>query len=120
MSSFVSEFLVLAGTFVNYPWQAIVATTGIVLAALYILIMFQRTMTGPVTKQVEGMTDLGAREKWSLVPVIAVILALGFFPQVALNVVNPAVDRTMSVVGVTDPAPVVAPVAEGAGVGSQP
>jgi NADH:ubiquinone oxidoreductase subunit 5 (subunit L)/multisubunit Na+/H+ antiporter MnhA subunit len=46
LSSFVSEFLVLVGTFERYPWAAVIATTGIVLAALYILWTYQRMMTG--------------------------------------------------------------------------
>ena len=49
LSSFVSEFMVLAGTFSRYPAYAVVSTLAIVLAALYILIMYQRTMTGPVS-----------------------------------------------------------------------
>ena len=49
LSSFVSEFMVLAGTFSRHPAYAAISTLAIVLAALYILIMYQRTMTGPVT-----------------------------------------------------------------------
>ena len=48
LSTFVSEFLVLLGTFPTYPVAAVLATLGIVLAALYILLMFQRTMQGPL------------------------------------------------------------------------
>ena len=48
LSSFVSEFMVLAGTFSRFPAYAVVSTLAIVLAALYILIMYQRTMTGPL------------------------------------------------------------------------
>jgi len=47
-NSFISEFLVLIGTFSRHPAWAIIATTGIVFAALYMLWIFQRTMTGPV------------------------------------------------------------------------
>jgi NADH-quinone oxidoreductase subunit M len=47
LSSFISEFLVLVGTFQRYPAAGVVATIGIVLAALYILLMYQRMMTGP-------------------------------------------------------------------------
>ena len=53
LSSFVSEFMVLAGTFSRYPVAAVVSTLAIVLAALYILLMYQRTMTGPVTPEVD-------------------------------------------------------------------
>ncbi len=107
MSSFVSEFLVLAGTFSSFPVAAIIATGGIVLAALYILLMYQRTMTGPAHPQVAGMKDLNARELAVVVPVIALILALGFFPQAALGVINPAVARTMTQVQASDPAPAI-------------
>ena len=108
LSSFVSEFLVLAGTFTRYPIVAVIATTGIVLAALYILLMYQRTMTGPVREGVEGMPDLRVREVVAIAPVIAIIIALGFFPQPVLNVINPSVEQTMSVVGATDPVPAIA------------
>lgn len=106
MSSFVSEFLVLTGTFTRYPIPAIIATTGIVLAALYILLMIQRTMTGEPSEAVRNtVTELTTREKVAITPVIAIILALGFFPQIVLNVVNPTVERVMILVGATDPLP---------------
>ena len=108
LNSFVSEFLVLAGTFTRYPLVAVVATVGIILAALYILLMYQRTMTGPVREGVAGMPDLRAREVVAMAPVIAIIVALGFFPQPMLDVINPSVDQTMTVLGVTDPVPAIA------------
>lgn len=107
MSSFVSEFLVLAGTFQASPAAAIVGTGGIILAALYILLMYQRTMTGPAHPQVAGMKDLNPRELMVVVPLMAVILGLGFFPQAALSVINPAVARTMAHTQVSDPAPAI-------------
>ncbi len=106
MSSFVSEFLVLTGTFTRYPVPAIIATTGIVLAALYILLMIQRTMTGEPSEAVRNSVgELNTREKVAIAPVIAIILVLGFFPQIVLNVVNPTIDRVMILVGATDPLP---------------
>ncbi|HYN57323.1 MAG TPA: NADH-quinone oxidoreductase subunit M [Motilibacterales bacterium] len=108
LSSFVSEFLVLAGTYTRYPWAAVVATLGIILAALYILWMYQRTMTGPVREGVAGMADLRGREVLAIAPVLAVIVALGFFPNAALDIINPSVDQTMTLVGSTDPVPAVA------------
>ena len=51
LSTFVSEFLVLVGTFTRYEAAAILATAGIILAAIYILWMYQRTMTGPVAER---------------------------------------------------------------------
>jgi NADH-quinone oxidoreductase subunit M len=114
LSSFVSEFLVLVGTFERYTWVGVIATLGIVLAALYILLMYQRTMTGPTPDIVaEKVHDLTGREIFAVVPLLVVILVLGFYPKPVLDVVNPAVGRVMHAVDATDPAPSVAPVAEG-------
>ena len=60
LSPFVSEFLVLAGTFTTSITAAVIATFGIVLAALYILLMYQRTMTGPVRESTKHIADLQA------------------------------------------------------------
>jgi len=113
LSSFVSEFLVLAGTFTRYRVAALVATLGIVLAAVYILLMVQRTMTGPVRPETERLADLGAREAWVVAPVLAVILVLGFFPRPLLDVITHGTDDTMAAVSQRDPAPTVPAAAEG-------
>lgn len=106
LSSFVSEFLVLTGTFTRYPIPAVIATIGIILAALYILIMVQRTMTGIPSREVEStISEINFREKMAIAPVLAIIIALGFVPQVVLNVVNPAVERIMVQVEAKDPSP---------------
>ncbi|HYN68011.1 MAG TPA: NADH-quinone oxidoreductase subunit M [Ornithinibacter sp.] len=107
LASFVSEFLVLQGTFMRYQAAAVIATFGTILAALYILLMYQRTMTGPKPSFAEGETprDLSVREKVVVVPIIASFILLGFFPKPVLDILNPAVDRTLVYVGVTDPTP---------------
>jgi len=105
LSSFVSEFLVLVGTYTRYPWAAIVATVGIILAALYVLLLVQRSLHGPVAPGNENLPDLNRREMIAIAPVLAIIIILGFFPKPILDVVNPTVAHTMQVVGVTDPAP---------------
>jgi NADH-quinone oxidoreductase subunit M len=110
MSSFVSEFMVLAGSWARQPGVAAVAVLGTVLAAVYILRMYQRSMTGPVTDEVARTftTDATTREKWVAAPVLAVILLLGFLPNIALNVIQPFAQDTMthmSVVKVVDPKP---------------
>jgi NADH-quinone oxidoreductase subunit M len=105
LSSFVSEFLVLVGTFTRYPVHAIIATFGIVLAALYILIPVQRALHGPTTPGNEALSDLNLREKIAIAPVIAIILVLGFYPAPLLKVINPAASHVISQMGFTDPAP---------------
>jgi NADH-quinone oxidoreductase subunit M len=108
LSPFVSEFLVLAGTFTTSITAAVFATLGIVLAALYILLMYQRTMTGPVRESTRHMTDLRPREVMALAPLLLLIVALGFYPKPALDVLNPTVTTILHNVGVQDPAPTVA------------
>ncbi len=109
LSSFVSEFMVLAGTFSRHPAYAVISTLAIVLAALYILIVYQRTMTGPVTTQVQSTvtTDATGRERLAMAPLIVLIVFLGVFPRPMLSVIEPAVQATMQHVGVTDPQPKV-------------
>jgi len=108
LSPFVSEFLVIVGTFSYSAVAVAFAVIGIVLAAIYILLMYQRTMTGPTRPEVVGMRDLGTREVVALAPVLVLIVGLGFFPKPLLSVINPSVDHTMSQVGQHDPAPTVA------------
>lgn len=103
LAPFVSEFLVLAGTFSRSVTAAAFATLGIILAALYILIMYQRTMTGPLREDNAHVTELRPREIAALAPTVVLIVGLGFFPQPLLNVINPAVDQVVSGVGVGDP-----------------
>jgi NADH-quinone oxidoreductase subunit M len=105
LSSFVSEFLVLVGTFTRYPVHAIIATFGIVLAALYILIPVQKALHGPTTAGNENLKDLNLREKVAIAPVVAIIVVLGFYPSPLLNVINPAAKHVISQMGFTDPVP---------------
>ena len=104
LSSFVSEFLVLVGTYTRYPVAAIIGTFGIVLAALYILIPIQKTLHGPITPGNEGMADLSLREKLAIAPVIAVIIAMGFYPKPVLDLINPTAEKVVVTAGFTDPA----------------
>ncbi len=117
LSPFVSEFLVLAGTFTTSITAAVAATFGVILAALYILLLYQRTMTGPARESTSGITDLNVRERVALAPLLALILVLGFFPKPALDIITPAVNTTLDHVGVTDPAPTIPVLAQ---QGSQP
>ena len=105
LSSFVSEFLVLVGTFTKYPVHAIIATFGIVLAALYILIPVQKALHGPTTPGNENLKDLNLREKIAIAPVIAIIVVLGFYPSPLLKVINPAASHVISQLGLIDPPP---------------
>ncbi len=112
LSTFISEFLVLVGTFPRYQVAAVLATLGIILASVYILLMYQRTMTGEPNEFTSKWRDLSRREVAAVAPLLAVIIILGFYPKPLLDVINPAVERTMQQVGTNEPRPVV-PAAEG-------
>ncbi len=101
LSSFISEFLVLVGTFPRYQVAAVLATLGIILASVYILLMYQRTMTGEPNESTSQWRDLGRREVAVVAPLLAVIIALGFYPKPLLDVINPSIERTMEQVGST-------------------
>lgn len=107
LSPFVSEFLVIVGAFAHSKVAAAFAVTGIVLAAIYILLMYQRTMTGPTRPEVATIPDLRVREIVALAPVLVLIVLLGFFPKPLLSLINPSVDHTMGRVGQVDPPPTV-------------
>jgi NADH-quinone oxidoreductase subunit M len=106
---FVSEFLVLIGTFTVNKTVAIVATAGIILAAVYVLWMVQRTTQGTLNPDLAGVRamrkDLSLRESLVVAPLVALLLFFGFYPKPLLDVINPAVAATMNDVGKTDPAP---------------
>ena len=109
MSSFVSEFLVMAGAWQRYPIHTAVITLGMVLAAAYVLTVYKKTMTGPVTDQVSEKVnrDLDGRERLVVVPLLALLLILGFFPKPVLDVADDAARHVMTSLGVTDPAPAI-------------
>ncbi len=103
LSSFVSEFLVLVGTYTRYPVAAIIGTLGIILAALYILIPVQKILHGPTTPGNEYLTDLNLREKIAIAPVILVIVLMGFYPKPVLDLINSTSEQVVTNAGFSDP-----------------
>jgi len=103
LSSFVSEFLVLVGTYTRYPVAAVIGTLGIVLAALYILIPIQKTLHGPTTTGNENLKDLSLQEKIAIAPVILIIVVMGFYPKPVLDLINPTAEKVVVNAGFTDP-----------------
>ncbi len=105
LSPFVSEYLVIVGSFATQPVATVLATLGVILAALYVLIAYQKIFTGPAGAGLEGIRDLGGREKWVVGPLIALLLVLGFYPAPALDLVSDPADVVLEQVGVADPEP---------------
>ncbi|MBM7770425.1 NADH-quinone oxidoreductase subunit M [Actinokineospora baliensis] len=121
-NSFISEFLVLIGSFPNAPVYTIIATVGMVLAALYVLWLYQRIMQGPLRGTAlvgaaggpgtmidpeigakRAIADLNGREKLVLAPLVLLIVGLGLYPKPVLDVVTPTVDATMCQAALVDP-----------------
>ncbi|GAB3759035.1 NADH-quinone oxidoreductase subunit M [Yimella radicis] len=107
LNSFVSEFLVMVGTFGKYWLAASIAAVGVILAAIYILLMYKHLMTGPKPEgeRFAAVRDLDVREKVVAAVLIAFLIGLGVYPKPALDMLKPAVTQTLQHVGVTDPAP---------------
>jgi NADH-quinone oxidoreductase subunit M len=131
LSPFVSEMLVIIAAFQHHWWTGAIAVSAIVLAAFYVLWMYQRTMTGPDLMSPDpagpeptgsddrptvpaATRDLGRREVGTLAPLFLALVLFGFYPMPLLNVINHFVQDTLQQVGVTDPGPTV-PVAQTAG-----
>jgi NADH-quinone oxidoreductase subunit M len=109
LAPFISEFLVLLGAYNRYWLATAVGVTALVLSSIYILWLYQRVMTGPVTSGNERIRDLVPREILVVAPLIALLLVLGIYPKPVLDIINPAVGNTMTTIGAHDPAPIVRP-----------
>jgi len=109
MNSFVGEFLVLLGTFMTHRGMAVIATLGVILAAVYILWMVQRVLFGPVTKPGNaGLADLELREMVVLVPLLVLVFWFGFYPNPLLNFLHATVSHLLEQVNAAGSPPPLA------------
>ncbi|MBW3536453.1 MAG: NADH-quinone oxidoreductase subunit M [Actinobacteria bacterium] len=93
LNGFVGEFLILVGTFMTHRWWAVVATAGVVLAAVYLLWAYQRVFHGEPSAENASVRDLDWREAAVLAPLVVLIVLLGVYPKVALDRIEPSVER---------------------------
>ncbi len=93
LSGFVSEYLILIGTFATHSWWAVVATTGVLASAVYLLWAYQRVFHGRAVGANAEIADATTSEKWVLVPVVVLILVLGVFPKPVLDRITPSVQQ---------------------------
>jgi NADH-quinone oxidoreductase subunit M len=96
LNGFVSEFLVLAGTFLSHRWWAVVATSGVVFAALYLLWAYQQVFHRTPDVQSAQTRDLSWGERVVIAPLIAVIIFLGVYPQPVLSRIEPSVNALVA------------------------
>jgi NADH-quinone oxidoreductase subunit M len=90
-SSFIGEFLSLLGAFLTSRWYVVVAATGVIFAAVYMLWAVQRAFTGEPDEENSNTPDIGFREIVTVVPLLGLSLFLGFYPQPVLDRLDPSV-----------------------------
>ncbi len=98
LNGFVGEFTILLGSFgsnfLGSPWFAGVATIGVILAAIYLLYMFQKVFLGPVTQQEnQRLKDLNPREIITLAVLLVIIFWIGLYPKPFFQIMNPTVQQ---------------------------
>lgn len=102
LNGFIGEFLILMGAFtspVMSPWFAVISATGVILAAIYILWMYQRVIFGKVTNSAnEKLPDLSRREVAVLVPVLIFIIWIGVYPSSFLKPISATAKHIISIV----------------------
>jgi NADH-quinone oxidoreductase subunit M len=96
LNNFVGEFLVILGSFGADRWLGALAVTGVVLGAIYMLWAYQKTFHGPESDHHRGLLDIVPREVAAVVSVVAVMLALGLYPKVALDRINPSTEGVVA------------------------
>lgn len=102
LNGFVGEFTILAGAFsspVLSKWFAGISALGVILAAVYLLFMFEKVFLGPV-KHAENnrLADLSFREAFILAPILAFVFAIGIFPQPIFDLIQPSVETLVHIV----------------------
>jgi NADH-quinone oxidoreductase subunit M len=95
LSGFVSEFLILVGTFSTHAWWGAIAATGVIAAAAYLLWAYQRVFQGQATGVNAEIPDATTYERWVLVPVVVLLVALGVFPHPLLDQITPSVQHLL-------------------------
>lgn len=93
-NGFVGEFMILVGGFLSNNLYGILAATGVIFGAVYMLWMYQRVFLGEITVQAnEGLKDLNLREHLMLIPLVVLIFALGVFPSLATHYFDASVSQ---------------------------
>jgi NADH-quinone oxidoreductase subunit M len=110
LSGFVGEFLTLVGTFAVNPWVAGIATLVMILAAVYLLWMFQRVVLGEPSAFLLGLkhhlSDMTATEILTLAPLGALVVVFGLFPGILLRLIHGSVASTLDAAGAGTAIPV--------------
>jgi NADH-quinone oxidoreductase subunit M len=100
LNGFVGEFTILLGTWAANPWWAAFAALGVILAAIYILAMFQKMFMGEThNEENKHLFDLSRRELWVIVPLVIFVFIIGIFPQPFFNTMTASVHALLQGLG---------------------
>ncbi|MFA5138951.1 MAG: NADH-quinone oxidoreductase subunit M [Elusimicrobiota bacterium] len=91
LAGFVSEFLCFLGAFPAWKWVTILSVSGILVTAAFFLRMIEKVFLGPLDSKWEGLPDMNARELLAVLPLTALTVAIGVWPRLALDLMNPTV-----------------------------
>ena len=96
LNGFIGEFKILLGSYLRFPAAAVLAGSGVILAAVYLLWAYERVFTGPVIHdENKKLLDLNVREVLIMAPLAVLILFLGVYPKPALDRIEPAVSEVL-------------------------
>ena len=96
LNGFVGEYLILIGSFMSARWYVVIAATGVILAALYLLWAYQRVFHGEPDEDNKTFAELKLKEALVLLPFIGVIVFAGVYPKPMLERIEPAVDALIT------------------------
>ena len=117
LNGFIGEFLILAGSFQTHPRATVIAATGVILAAVYLLWLVQRVFFGPITNEENrSIPDIKWNELAAVVPLIVLMVWIGLYPNVFLRKMTPSVTQLLSMVKGDESKALLASTSEGTGV----
>jgi NADH-quinone oxidoreductase subunit M len=97
LNGFVGEFLIMLGSYLHSPIAVVFAVSGVILGALYMLWTYERVMFGPITKAVnETIADLSAREIATMIPLMALMIVMGLYPNFIISKMEPSIAQVLS------------------------
>jgi NADH-quinone oxidoreductase subunit M len=103
LNGFVGEFTILLGAFgstpIPHPWLALAATLGVILGAVYLLVMFEKVFLGPITHAENlQLKEITTREMLTLAPILVLIFWIGLYPKPFFTLINPTVSQLVMLV----------------------